>query len=153
MVRWHTSQCWSAPSHWYTCSWPANANAMRPLSRSLTASRVTGERASGGSVTICAAPGSAHSTMNATVMHRANLAPGVIRNLQRFTDCSATPQRYLASSPPLARSSDRLAVQDFFHPQTQTFGYATAVLRIGLVKMPDLALLNVPRHGLHTGDD
>src|SRR5437016_11912805 len=80
------------------CSLPANANAMRPLSRSLTASRVTGEWASGGSGTICAAPGSAHSNTDATVMHRANLAPGVIRNLQASLTARRHLRRYPASS-------------------------------------------------------
>src|SRR5437899_11153402 len=61
------------------CSLPLNANATRPLSGSLTASRVTGERASGGSAMIWASPGSVNSKMDATLKNRASLVAGVIQ--------------------------------------------------------------------------
>src|SRR6266403_5112532 len=51
------------------CSLPSNANATRPLTRSLTASKVTGECVSGGSTTIWARTVSPNSKVDARMVN------------------------------------------------------------------------------------
>src|SRR6516164_2543281 len=67
------------------CSLPSKAKAPRPLARLLTASSVIGERASGGSETIRAPPGSENSKMDATLISAGSLLLDFIFNLRWFT--------------------------------------------------------------------